>query len=239
VRAAGGRVAAWWRDDDAVTVTPALERLLALRGRLQVPLSLAVIPAQAEEVLADRLAGEPEVGVLQHGFAHANQAPAGAKKVELGHCPLSLMLAEIELGAQRLQRLFGARFRPVMVPPWNRIDAALPGHLPDLGIRGLSTYTDRVRREPVPGLEQVNTHWDPIAWRGSGGLGDPVALFNDLAGLVARRSALPLQEQEPIGLLTHHRVHDPWVWSFLEDVLVLLLESGVVTFVDPWRRPAA
>lgn len=230
------RVAFWWRDDDAVTATPALERLLTLRGRADIPLSLAVIPAHAEEALVARLASEPDVRVLQHGFAHANQAPPGAKKIELGHCPMRLMLGEIELGAQRLQRLFGRKFQPVMVPPWNRIDPALPRELPDLGIRGLSTFKGRPAREAAPGLLQVNTHWDPIAWRGSGGLGDPVALIGRLVGLIQARVDLDLEEQEPIGILTHHLVHDGWIWRFLGEILERLANSGVAVFVDPWQE---
>ena len=236
LRARGSKVAFWWRDDDAVAATPALDRLLALRERVRVPLSLAVIPAHAEDSLARRLATEQDVTVLQHGFAHANQAPPGEKKVELGHCPMRLMLGEIELGAQRLERLFGRRFRPVMVPPWNRIDPALPAELPDLGIRGLSTFKDRAWREPVPGLVQVNTHWDPIAWRGSGGLADPATLVRQLTNLIEARASLAFEEQEPIGLLTHHLVHDGWIWSFCEDVLARLVRSDVAVFVDPWRR---
>ena len=231
----GTRIAFWWRDDDAIAATPALERLLALRASVGVPLSLAVIPAHADDTLARRLATEPDVGVLQHGFAHANQAPPGAKKVELGLCPLPLVLGEIELGAQRLGRLFGRQFRPVMVPPWNRIDPALPKQLPDLGLRGLSTFKDRTGREPVPDLVQVNTHWDPIAWRGAGGLGDPAALVHQLADLIEARSRLPFEDQEPIGLLTHHLVHDGWIWRFVAEILDRLTRSGVAVFVDPWR----
>jgi predicted glycosyltransferase len=238
LRMRGAKVALWWRDDDAVAATPALDRLLSLRARAAVPLSLAVIPAHADAALARRLASEPDVCVLQHGFAHANQAPPGAKKIELGHCPMPLMLGEIELGAQRLERLFGRAFRPVMVPPWNRIDPALPALLPDLGIRGLSTFKDRARREPAPGLVQVNTHWDPIAWRGSGGLGDPAALLDQLSDLIESRADFSLAAQEPIGLLTHHLVHDGWIWRFLDDILDRLTGSDSVVFVDPWAREA-
>src|SRR6185503_10933091 len=71
---AAGRVATfWWRDDDAVTDTPALRRLLELRASLDVPLALAVIPANADAALAALV--PPEVAVLQHGFAHRNHAP--------------------------------------------------------------------------------------------------------------------------------------------------------------------
>ena len=59
--AAEGREATfWWRDDDAVAATPALDRLLRLTESGGVPLALAVIPAPAEPGLAERLATQPQ-----------------------------------------------------------------------------------------------------------------------------------------------------------------------------------
>src|SRR5271154_5648558 len=73
-----GRVAIlWWRDDDAVTMTPQLGNLLRIVG--DVPVALAVIPALARPELAVALHGMPLVAVLQHGWQHANRAPHGKK----------------------------------------------------------------------------------------------------------------------------------------------------------------
>src|SRR5579859_3936699 len=81
-QSAGRTADFWWRDDDAVVATPALDRLLALTEG--VPIALAVIPGQAGIGLAARLAGVPNVAVLQHGWQHVNHAPAEEKKSELG-----------------------------------------------------------------------------------------------------------------------------------------------------------
>src|SRR6516165_2204008 len=82
-----GQVATlWWRDDDAVRLTPALDRLLELAAG--TPLSLALIPggliAEEAEALAARLRREPAASALQHGWMHTNHAAPGAKKAELG-----------------------------------------------------------------------------------------------------------------------------------------------------------
>ncbi len=42
---------AWWRDDDAVSVTPALETLLRFEQDYKVPLALAVIPGVLQDDL--------------------------------------------------------------------------------------------------------------------------------------------------------------------------------------------
>src|SRR5690606_37909844 len=120
-----GRVAGiWWRDDDAVAPGAALDRLLDLATRHQAGLALAVIPAQAEPALARRLAEHPaRTAVLQHGYAHTDHAPDGAKKCELvAPATRPAILEELARGRDRLGALFGDRLLPVMVPPWNRID---------------------------------------------------------------------------------------------------------------------
>ena len=81
---AAGRVAtAWWRDDDAVTVTPELETLLSFEQNYKVPLALAVIPANLQDDLVERLAETLDTRVLQHGWSHQNHMPEGRKKQEL------------------------------------------------------------------------------------------------------------------------------------------------------------
>jgi len=50
--AAGRTAELWWRDDDAIVPTPALDRLLDIRRRSGVPIALAVIPARAQATLA-------------------------------------------------------------------------------------------------------------------------------------------------------------------------------------------
>ena len=78
----------WWRDDDAVEPTPALERLLSLAADGAAPLALAVIPARASRALADRLAGEgPGVTVLQHGFQPRRSRPRGGEARRAGRAP--------------------------------------------------------------------------------------------------------------------------------------------------------
>ncbi len=116
--------------------------------------------------LASRLAGETDVDVLQHGYAHTNHAVAPEKKIEIGlQRPAMLTLGELGTGWMALEQLFGSRALPVMVPPWNRISPVLVPTLPEIGYRGLSTFGPRPRVHPVRGLLQVNTHVDLIDWK--------------------------------------------------------------------------
>jgi hypothetical protein len=96
---AGRRITLWLRDDDAVTVTAPLERLVELAGQWDVPAVLAVIPVASEPDLAVRLSKLANVRVAAHGFAHHNHAPAGEKKQELGnHRPAATVLDQLSAG---------------------------------------------------------------------------------------------------------------------------------------------
>ncbi|WP_062012862.1 glycosyltransferase [Aureimonas sp. AU4] len=222
-RAASGRPATlWWRDDDAAEPTMALDTLLALHRRTGVPLALAVSPHLATDALARRLEGE-DAAILAHGIAHLNHAPPGEKRRELGGRPADEILPELAEGLAALRQLFGARTLPVLVPPWNRIDAGLVPGLAALGYRGLSTFGARSGASR-DGLAVANTHCDPILWHGGRGLADEAETLRKLARDLAR--------DEPVGLLTHHLVHDPAVWRFAEQLLERLAAHPGARFAD-------
>jgi len=194
----------WLRDDDAVDPGPALDTLLQMTGTAAVPVTLAVIPAHSGPSLASSLSQEPHVTVAVHGWAHANHAGPTEKSQELGlHRPVFVTLAELARGLARLRALHGAQFVPVLVPPWNRIAQTVAEGLPGLGFQALSVFGPE---KPAP-LQVVNTHVDLIDWRGTRG-GRPAAVLLDELALALDRGA-------PVGVLTHHLVHDADAWDFL------------------------
>jgi hypothetical protein len=227
--AAGRTATLWWRDDDTIDWTPALERLLALAE--DTPVALAVIPGTAQARLAERLARIPAVAVLHHGWRHTNHAPAGAPKSELGgERPLQQRLDELRLGRERLRALFGPRALGVLVPPWNRIAPDLVPLLPGIGVHGLSVTGAR-RPAPVPGLRLVNVHADLIEWQGSRGFfGENVALDLLLQHLRARRLR-QVDAEEPTGILTHHLVQDEPTARFLRRLIAVARAHPAARFM--------
>jgi hypothetical protein len=234
--AAGAVATLWWRDDDAVAATPALDRLLDIAMEAGAPLALAVIPALAEPALAERLRRAPRIAVLQHGYAHLNHAPAGAKKAEFGpgRAPAAAM-AELAAGRDRLAHLFdggGTVVLPVLVPPWNRIAPAAVRALPGLGFAGLSVYRARAAAAAAPGIAAVNVHADVIDWRGDRGfVGEAAALRLIVDHLRARRRGA-VDGREPTGLLTHHLVHDDDTWRFTTDLVRRVAEHPAARWLD-------
>jgi len=215
--AAAGRVAEfWWRDDDAIDATPALERLVSLRADLGLPLALAVIPAKAVPALAAALDGHTDIDILQHGYTHLNHRPAGDKKAELGaDRVLWEIVREVSDGRGRMLDLFGEAWLNVMVPPWNRIDPAVANLLPGLGFHGLSTFKARARVDVSTQLTVVNTHVDIIDWAGARAYsGDEAVLSVAVDHLAAKRTGAA-DPGEATGILSHHLAHDDGCWAFI------------------------
>jgi hypothetical protein len=213
---AGRTAQLWWRDDDAADSGPALDRLLGLHRQTDTPLSLAVVPAHATPALANRLAAEPGVDLLQHGYAHLNHAAPGEKKAELGpHRPAMIVLGELGTGWLALERLFGGRALSVMVPPWNRIAPVLVPTLPEIGFSGLSTFGPRRRPRPVRGLLQINTHVDLIDWKSGRSFAGEAAVLGALVAALAHARTV---SDEPVGLLSHHLAMDGRAWDFLRSM---------------------
>jgi len=205
---AGKPVRLWLRDDDAVVPSPALNQLLAMTDGL--PVTLAVIPAFSGQALADRLADAPGVGVAVHGWSHANHAPAGEKKQELGpHRPVAQVLADLARGHAHLHALYGPRLVPVLVPPWNRVAPGVASALPGIGFRALSVFGPA---KPAP-LPLINTHVDPIDWHGTRSARPITVLLDEMA--------VAVKAGGPVGVLTHHLVHDAAIWEFLAQLFAM------------------
>jgi hypothetical protein len=227
---AGRPVEFWLRDDDAVSMNPALERLIEIRAP-EIPLALAVVPKDADAGFLGQL--PHGIDVLQHGFDHRNRAAFWEKKSEYpAREPVSAALARLEAGRARLAELARARFTAVLAPPWNRVPPRLLGHLPAAGFRGLSGFGARAAPEAAPGLPQVNTHVDVIAWRANRAfVGEDAALGVAAQALCARREGRA-DAREPLGWLTHHACHDEATWGFLARLLEFTRARPAVR----WRR---
>ncbi len=221
--AAGRKASFWWRDDDACMATAALDRLVGISEACSAPVALAVVPAKLDSSLRQRLADQHLISVLQHGYHHKNNAPAGVKKAEYGaHRTIDVMLCELIEGREILQAEFDDQFHAVLVPPWNRYDHSLVPALAQHGYRGISAMWARpnqpstLSRQTGPGLLQVNTHIDPIEWRGDRGFIGVHDAMEQLVCHLRLRREYPQLGDEPTGLLSHHLDHSDEVWDFCQ-----------------------
>lgn len=235
-RALGRQATLWWRDDDAGCDTEALRNLLGIAGTHRVPLAIAAVPASADRTLVDAIASCAEAMVVQHGFAHRNHARAGERSAELGgDRPLDARLAELAAGRDVLSRMFASRFAPLLVPPWNRIADDLVAALPGAGMHGLSCFGPRESAVPAPGLTQVNTHVDLIAWRrGRRFIGAEAAVDRVASHLRARRTG-DVDAEEPTGILTHHLAFEGAAFDFMAELCASTRAHPAVEWLDVQR----
>lgn len=232
---AGQGVDFWLRDDDAVEPTAALHRLLDLTDRFSVPATLAVIPAHTDERLARCIAGRRDISIAVHGWSHQNHASAGEKRQELGaHRPGGAVVSELRSGYARLRALYPTAFVPLLVPPWNRIDAGVTAELANIGFTALSVFgpesSGKVAASRAAGLTTINAHVDVIDWRGTRGGRDHAHLVQE----ILRRLDEVDHGEGAVGILTHHLVHDESVWAFLSKLFEITTSHPACR----WRRIA-
>jgi hypothetical protein len=209
----------WLRDDDATRPSAALDRLFKLTAGFDVPIALAIIPAAAGQELAASLAPHAHAVPIVHGWAHRNHAGTGAKKQEFGpHRPLDEMRAELNRALGKMNSLFPERLVPMFVPPWNRIAPEVVECLGKAGFSALSRFGP-APDVPFGSVAEINTHIDIMDWRGSRGCKDHDVLARLLAEALAQSLA---RGRYPIGILTHHLVHDDTAWDFLEKLFSLM-----------------
>ncbi len=216
-----GRVAdLWWRDDDAVTLTPQLDDLLQLAD--EVPVALAVIPALACAELAIALHGRPLVAVMQHGWQHANHARHGKKSEYPEGRSASAVAAEIGAGQARLKALFGQRALAALAPPWNRFAGEFLPLLCANGVAGISTMVSPSGAALPPGLVAIDVHVDLVAWRGDRGFIGTEAALGGLVGHLREHRLSAAASAGPIGILTHHLIMDGPTAAFLDRLIPLV-----------------
>lgn len=236
----GRTVTFWWRDDDAIRVTPELTRLVEISRETRVPLGVAVVPRDIQSGLREFLARFPTVSVLQHGYSHANHAGPADDPDEFGpHRSREERLAELTVGRKRLAKF--ERFLPVLVPPWNRFPVDLVPDLPGIGLIGVAAGGPRVEAELMPGLRRVDIHADIMNWVYGGFIGEASVLSQVIDHLAARRTGRA-DIDEPTGIMTHHLYHDEGCWRFMRDFALRTRANPAVRWpaiAEIFRQPQA
>lgn len=207
----------FFRDDDVGRRDDRLWALLDLFCDHALPVDLAVIPNDLGPVPARELGARvaddtQELGVHQHGLAHANHEPNG-RKFEFGPSrDLSQQRHDISRGRRRLGDLLGSAVEPIFTPPWNRCTAVTGQCLVELGFRVLSREW---RAAPLaqPDLQELPVRVDWFAHR------KQVRLTrSEFGALLAEAVEAP----GPTGIMFHHAVMDHDDRGAAGDLLQLL-----------------
>lgn len=184
----------------------ALDSMLAVFERHRCPVDLAVIPAALTNENAARLnnwvARHSGVGLHQHGYAHQNHEPEGARKCEFGHArPVERQCADIMMGRARLASMLDS-VDPVFTPRWNRCLPETVARLQQLGFVAYSA--DHKIDGDGPAMLPVELDWER-------------ALRDQ--NLVEAVEALLSAPQPRAGIMLHHAVMQPQGLDLLDQLL--------------------
>jgi peptidoglycan/xylan/chitin deacetylase (PgdA/CDA1 family) len=214
--AAPGPVTIFFRDDDGGWDDARLFELLDRFDAHDLPLDVAVIPAELEPPLARELVARragSRVGLHQHGYDHTNHETEG-KKQEFGPARSpEAKRRDIEAGRDRLRELLGDAFDPIFTPPWNRCTPDTAASAAELGFRVLSREASYAPFG-VAGLSEVPVHVDWFAKS----KGEPLSreqIGERLATFVSAGDG-------PIGVMFHHAVMDAGEMAAADELLALL-----------------
>lgn len=230
----------WWRDDDAIDHTENLEKLLKLSEHVGVPVHLAVVPKQATTELAEAVSPLSNIIPVVHGWSHTSHTNQVGNNNEFSdERPLKSRVQDVTLGLERIQSLFGSLTVPMFVPPWNRFGTSLVPELEKSGYQFVSTSGARQTRFLGSNMEQINVHFDPIAWRRHRNLKNPEKLITQICQNLADRRLGRADNTEPFGMLTHHLAHSDSVWEFAERFWEEITEGPVQIYRAEATRPKA
>jgi len=199
----------WWRDDDAREPTWQLDRLL--EARRDLPLTLAVIPDVDLMPLANRLGVTQDVTVAQHGVDHQNRLPAGGPRSEfVADAQQAAINAAVAAGRARL---VAAGLPPlIFVPPWNEASDRL---IEAIKAAKYETYSVGINGKPLDDLKHIGAQVDILRWKGIPKFRGRRRVFDALRKQLEARRELG-RFDKPIGILTHHLVHDEETWRFID-----------------------
>jgi hypothetical protein len=224
----GATATFWWRDDDAVELTSHLEALLQCAG--STPLALAVIPFPATTALANWVREFATVVVLQHGWCHANHSPGGNNEYPALRTSEDVT-RELADGRNRLAALFGSQALPVFAPPWHRFDPSFLPVLPANRLTAISRRGPRSGAIATEGLFQANVHISLIEWTNPPSFGDDDSYLDRIIDHLAKRRLGPYEREEPTGLLTHHLVQDSRSYSFIAELIDLVVRHPAAAWL--------
>lgn len=214
----------WWRDDDAISDTPALRKLIETAQLAGLTVAIGVVAERAEDSVLP-LTASAGCPLWQHGWGHHFHDDG-----EFGDSrPLDAMIEDALRGQETLDSRFGPdRWQRVFVPPNHRLSMSFKALIPTLGYVGVSAG------DPLtPGLEgvrEVNAEVDVMNWPARKVLPSETIQRMITAVLEQRRSGL-IPSDRPTGILTHHLAFDDDAWRGVFAIVKALRTHPVVRFV--------
>src|SRR5262249_43366533 len=152
---------------------------------------------------------------------------------------------------RRAYAIFSGHFgtsNAVFVPPFNRITRAMLRPLAKIGFAAVSLGPRRLERKLAGSLSiqrwlprirlptssvpaPIDIQVDLIDWKMMTSR-DPARIAGELVGYLSVRRNGFVDPRSPIGLLTHHIVHDERIWATCDELLTVIRSHRATEFMD-------
>lgn len=226
LQAAQKEIRIFCRDDDIDEDEETLRRLLDITLSRGVPLNLEIIPGKLTDptitLLKNHIRVNSDLVVLnQHGWMHVNHEKEG-RKCEFGVSRgFYAQFEDIARGKALLEEIFGDRFYPTFIPPWNRCTEDTFKVLDQLCFQVLSRDQGE---QPVTGykFQEISITLDLYRWKGGVTMRPSQEIVTELISQIS--------ERDTVGILLHHKVMEASAFSFLDLLLGELSHHSIVRF---------
>lgn len=212
-----------FRADDIAEVDAPFCLLMELFKRYRIPLCLAVVPdwlTRQRWMEMQKFDTKDRLWCWhQHGFAHVNHEKIGKKCEFADNRGEEALFKDIQQGREHLSNLLGTSFCPVFTPPWNRCGQTTLTILQHVGFSAVSRY-HRAKPQPPEGLQDIAMHIDLHTGRES----DPHQGWKKILDDCTRAAATGT-----IGIMIHHQRMNPAAFTFLDNLLLLIRNTGTNT----------
>jgi hypothetical protein len=228
-----------------------LEQLRDFADRYDIRIGLAAIPGKILPGLTHFLDHHTrQFYPMCHGWKHINHS-RGNKPGEFGpDRPLSNMIKDAESALSLFSEHFDS-VKAIFVPPFNRVTPAVVKALPNIGFFGVSLMPNYLERKilqfgpqlawsnliKIPefsGSPRMDVHLDMINWKTKTAPETKTIVDHLMRHLRGRRLGL-MATDTPIGLLTHHLVHNDAIWRACDEAMEVLRSHKAVEFIDVGR----
>ena len=219
-----GRI--FFRADDIAVPSNNLSRLINLFSDYKVPLALAIVPAWLTKsrwlTIRTLIQKNPSLWCLhQHGWRHINYEKRN-KKQEFGLSRTnSQKKADIIKGRRHLESLLGKEFCPIFTPPWNRCDQYTLMTLKNLGYYAVSRMDEKLSKNDV--LPDFSVNLDLHSRKERNSLKSMDILLKEMVSCLSKALC---------GIMIHHQRMNNTAFSFLEALIIGLLEVDGIKIVN-------
>ena len=212
----------WFRDDDIGYDDEKLIEMMKFFEKKNINLLLAAIPSAIDLNTKNILSKFNNYTIAQHGYSHINYSDVECAEFTIDRDPF-IVKQEIQLGDDKLRRIFGKKYMKVFIPPWFEIDDNTHKIINELNYMALSNYWHNQKNKY--GMNEINCQVDLIEWEKAWTFGGEEYVLEQILSEISAKNG-----NCNIGILLHHERLGKESYKFLNKFLDFI--KGKAKIID-------